>query len=205
MTGQPGGSHLVENPNPRTVARQLADTLGETYSGPRRKIAQIVQLCGVEFAQDILRQTYEVEVGGGMLTNKGDRQRTPGGVFLRLAKDQMDPKIRDRIFPFVTWQERKRRRKERQQKIAAQEVAKQDQRSRPGPTSASRVASTVVKLPPEAEAQIHQLQSAATVLREKLAAMEATGQRAGVEMTRRVLDKTERKIAALEEQYARMS
>jgi hypothetical protein len=58
-------------------------------------------------------------------------------------------------------------------------------------------------MPPEAEAQLHQLQSAAVVLREKLAAIEATGQRAGVEMTRRVLENTERQIAALKEPYVR--
>ena len=191
----------MENPSPKAVAHEIADLLGETYRGPRRKISQIVHLCGVDFAQDILRQTLEIEDSGGMLTNKGDRRRTPGGVFLRLAKEQMDAEIRDKVFPPITWQERKRRRKEREQRIAAQKAGEQDPKRQPGTANPAPAGRTVVDMPPEAEAQLQQFQSAAAVLRAKLAAMEATGQGAGVEMTRKVLEKIERQIAALREQY----
>jgi hypothetical protein len=185
----------MEVRDPKALASEIADTLGETHKSPRKRIALIVQLCGVAFAQDILRQTVEIEASGGMLTSKGDRRRTPGGVFFRLAKDQMGAEIRAKIFPPITWKERKRQRQELQEKRAAQAAAK---KSQSGATNAGRI---VVDMPLEAEAQLHQLQSAAAVLREKLAAIEATGHRPGAEMTRRVLENTERQIAALMQQY----
>lgn len=97
------------------IANEIAEKLGETESNPVRQIRLIVELCGEEFARDILKQTLEIEEQGGMKTQDGDRRRTPGGVYFYLSKGNMDTEIRPRIFPgfgqnkrgkVISWSER---------------------------------------------------------------------------------------------------
>ena len=40
----------------------------------------------------------EIEAGGGILTAQGDRRRTPGGVYLKLLKEQTSPEEQEHIF-----------------------------------------------------------------------------------------------------------
>lgn len=82
----------------KAVAQEIAAQLGETEGKPLKQIASIVHHCGVEFAQNLLQETLEVEAGGGMLINDGQRRRTPGGVFFYLARLRMPEDIREQIF-----------------------------------------------------------------------------------------------------------
>lgn len=56
-------------------------------------------------------------------------------------------------------------------------------------------------VPPEVAKKLKELHSAADILRNRIAAMESSGQ-AGVSMTKKLLRDTERRIAAIEKEYA---
>ncbi|MCL4299617.1 MAG: hypothetical protein KJ077_28025 [Anaerolineae bacterium] len=50
---------------------------------------------GEERVQNLLEQTQQIEAeGNGMLTEDGSRQRTKGGIFFKLVKNQTKPKER---------------------------------------------------------------------------------------------------------------
>src|SRR5262249_36370565 len=59
----------------------------------------IVEKCGVEFAQNLLRETQEIETQGGMMLPDESRRRTPGGVFFHLARRKMSRELAKEIFP----------------------------------------------------------------------------------------------------------
>lgn len=55
--------------------------------------------------------------------------------------------------------------------------------------------------PPSVATKLQQLYSAADTYRHKIANMEAKGQKTGLDMTKRLLENTEKQISALEQQY----
>ncbi len=81
------------------LARQIGEKLGEKSGKPIRQIAQMIEKCGWAFVVKILAETEATETAGGLLTQDKKRRRTRGGVFFFLAKGQMDPTLRARIFP----------------------------------------------------------------------------------------------------------
>lgn len=80
-------------------AKKIAEAIGETEEQPINQVAQVIEKCGLEFAQKVAEQTEKVEADGGLKTHDGKRRRTKGGVFFYIAKGQMDAKIRSEIFP----------------------------------------------------------------------------------------------------------
>ncbi len=82
---------LAHKPPP-VVAATIADQLGEKLPGPRKQIAQIVWALGRTQACQLLKQTLQIEVQGGMLVTNGNRRRSPGGVFFHLAYTIGKPK-----------------------------------------------------------------------------------------------------------------
>jgi hypothetical protein len=86
-----------KEPIKETVERITAE-LGETERKPRRQIFEVVERGGVEFAENLLKETLEIEAAGGMMIEKGERRRTKGGVFFYLARKHLPPEIRDDIF-----------------------------------------------------------------------------------------------------------
>lgn len=96
------------------LTKEISDKLGESDEGPVRQIVQIIELCGADFAKKMLEETMEIEEKGGMKTHKGDRRRTPGGVYFFIAKGKMDEEMRHKIFPnygqsrrnIITWENR---------------------------------------------------------------------------------------------------
>ncbi|MBZ0299157.1 MAG: hypothetical protein K8J31_05430 [Anaerolineae bacterium] len=81
-----------------TPALRLARDLGETQPAPRFQIATIIQQLGLNFAERVLEQTWEVEAQGGLLVPNGSRRRTPGGVFFTLAREQMTEDQQQAVF-----------------------------------------------------------------------------------------------------------
>jgi hypothetical protein len=61
-------------------------------------VENVIKVLGQERASDLLQQTLEIEAAGGILTAQGDRRRTPGGVYLKLLKEQTTPEEQERIF-----------------------------------------------------------------------------------------------------------
>lgn len=89
----------MSNEDVRQIAAKIADQLGEKQHGPRKLVREVVERCGVAFAQEVLKDTEEVMALGGMLTAAADRLRTKGGVFFYLARGRMSDEIRQIIFP----------------------------------------------------------------------------------------------------------
>ena len=83
----------------RTFAATLADSLGERRRGPRALLRRVVERCGIPFAREIQRDCETIQAAGGMLTEAGDRLRSPGGVFLYLARGRMSAADRAALFP----------------------------------------------------------------------------------------------------------
>jgi hypothetical protein len=104
------------------AANQIADQLGETEASVRKKIQQIIQVCGIEQTQAWLEETLSIEASGGLLVHTGERRRTPGGVFFYLVKGRLPKELRQQLFPYLA---RKRAKKPAQQP-AAQESPIQD-------------------------------------------------------------------------------
>lgn len=95
----------------REFAAALAAQLGERRRGPRALLRRVVERCGVPFARAILRDCEAIQAAGGMLTEAGDRLRSPGGVFLYLARGRMSAAQRAALFP--TRAERQQRARQR--------------------------------------------------------------------------------------------
>ncbi len=92
----------------RQLAMAIAERLEETDVTPRRMLADLVRVAGIDFAQNVLGKTIEIEARGGMLTKEGDRRRTIGGVFFHLAREQLsdDEEKRRAVFN-ARWLKRK--------------------------------------------------------------------------------------------------
>lgn len=105
-------------------ALEIAEILGETEKRPRAQIARIIELKSPDYADNLLHDTQSLESAGGMLTLDGERKRTLGGIFFKLAKDRLDEETRQQIFP--NWRELKRRAEERKAKEKA--AAESDKR-----------------------------------------------------------------------------
>lgn len=81
------------------IARELAARLGENESGPLRQIEMLLRYVGVETVRAKVDEAIQIDSGAGMLTQTGDRRRTLGGIFFYIIKKDMDPSIRQRVFP----------------------------------------------------------------------------------------------------------
>jgi PHAX RNA-binding domain len=87
------------SPETKAAAAQISDQLGETEWGPRKLIEAVVDLCGLEFAQQLLEESLRVEAEGGMMVVNEERKRTIGGIFFYLARGRMPVETRKIIFP----------------------------------------------------------------------------------------------------------
>ena len=88
-----------------TFAKTLAEKLGETNQVALEQIEGVLNICGEDFAREILEETLKIEADGGMMTFKGDRKRTTGGVFFAVAKDKMTAEQRAAVFPQKSWRQ----------------------------------------------------------------------------------------------------
>ena len=77
---------------------QIAKTLGEVEEIPLFQITGIVRVLGEEGAQALLKETLDIEKGGGMLLADGTRRRSPGGVFYQLARRKLPADEKRNIF-----------------------------------------------------------------------------------------------------------
>ncbi len=80
------------------TGEQIARELGETQPGPVDQIRRLVVYLGPEDARALLEETQRVEAAGGMLIERINRRRTPGGVFLFLARQRCDDEALAEIF-----------------------------------------------------------------------------------------------------------
>ncbi|ESN92366.1 hypothetical protein HELRODRAFT_181565 [Helobdella robusta] len=64
----------------------------------KQTFGEIFTVLGGKRSLDLLRDTYNVERNGGLMTLKGDRRRTPGGVYLYLLKTSSSQQEQKLIF-----------------------------------------------------------------------------------------------------------
>lgn len=81
------------------LARKFSEDLDERTGKPIKQIALMIETCGLAFVEKIMAETDAAEAAGGLLTQDKRRRRTKGGVFFFLAKGQMEPDLRAKIFP----------------------------------------------------------------------------------------------------------
>ena len=82
-------------PNVAADALRIAESLNEPLTW---LIDNVIKVLGVARADTLLERVREIEAAGGMPTVAGDRQRTPGGVFLFLLKGEITPEEYAQIF-----------------------------------------------------------------------------------------------------------
>jgi hypothetical protein len=83
----------------KAFAEDVAKQLDENSPDPIRQISLIIEHLGVDFVKENLEETLKIEAEGGMMTQEGERRRTPGGVFFYITKGKMEPNVRQIIFP----------------------------------------------------------------------------------------------------------
>lgn len=79
----------------QTVAK-IAEALAEPNTALLRAV---VELVGLERAQEFLTLTLETEAAGGLLIQSGKRRRTPGGVFFYIVYNRLPKPERRHLWP----------------------------------------------------------------------------------------------------------
>jgi len=141
----PGTEASVEASKPkRPLPERIAERLGETQPGPLAQIIRMVSLWGPERVKALVEEALTIYAGEGMLTKKGDKKRTAGGIFFYLAHQRASAEEWQRIHP-QTFVPRSQRGKPRKPKPAEAQPAAQ-------PTAAAKP-----KLPAQAPVPVQVL------------------------------------------------
>src|SRR6476620_1491581 len=94
---------MSKHPKPSAEAKQyakeLAALLGETELVPIKQVRRVVDICGIDFARELYKETAEIEDRGGLMLADNTRRRTRGGVFFYLVRKRIDETKRQIIFP----------------------------------------------------------------------------------------------------------
>jgi hypothetical protein len=91
------------------IITKISQQLKETNPVALKQLEGVVSDIGPEQAQKILHETLEIEAEGGMTIMSGKRRRTPGGVFLHIAKERVSDQARKAIWPDLyklNWEDR---------------------------------------------------------------------------------------------------
>ena len=169
------------------LANQLAEHLGETDHRPRVQILRVVEEMGEEFVMKLYNDAVALRDEGGLLTNDGTRPRSLGGIFFKLAKDRLDPKIRASIFP--SWRQLREKKKGKPKSgdrkgggSHGRGGSKGKSKPRPKPSQLDRIsaakrakigATPAPEATPEIIAKYDELKSAEAVAQQKLADIKA--------------------------------
>ena len=94
------------------IVADIAAQLSETNPVALTQIKAIVEAVGEAQARAWLTETLDIEAKGGMQTKNQKRRRTPGGVYLYLARGKLPKETRRQIFPYP--HKRKSKGKEKQ-------------------------------------------------------------------------------------------
>lgn len=88
-------------PPPDAAAiNELTKDIAERLAEPNVNLLRtIIEAVGPEQAQALLAQTLEIEAGEGLMLKDGSRRRTPGGVFMYLARRSMPKRLERKIWP----------------------------------------------------------------------------------------------------------
>lgn len=85
------------------VVDQIARRLDESEPKAIEGIRRIVTMLGTEPALSLLDDALKIDREGGLMTDDGNRQRTIGGVYFKLAKNTMSQEQRSKLFVPPWW------------------------------------------------------------------------------------------------------
>src|SRR5687768_1216295 len=91
------------------LVNQIAEKLDETNPNALRQIAGVLNRCGTEQTLAWFEETLTIEASGGMMLPDESRRRTPGGVFLYLARTRVSDELRQELFP-PKWKRKKKKK-----------------------------------------------------------------------------------------------
>lgn len=91
-------NHSISAEEKEALVQSIATQLNEIYPRPIQCIQRIIEFCGPQFAQDVLKETFEVEEQGGLFIPNRKRRRTVGGVFFYLVRQKITPELEQKIF-----------------------------------------------------------------------------------------------------------
>lgn len=83
--------------NYREIVDEIANGLSEFQA--KHLIESIVSFIGPDKAKDAYNEALLVESRGGMTTSKGDKRKSPGGVFFQLVKRNLSFFDKELLFP----------------------------------------------------------------------------------------------------------
>ena len=81
------------------IVADIAAQLSETNPVALAQLKAIVEAVGEDETRAWLAETLTIEDQGGMQTKDQKRRRTPGGIFLHLARGKLPKKVRRQIWP----------------------------------------------------------------------------------------------------------
>lgn len=87
----------IDDHNYKYVVDEIASGLNEFQA--KYLIEYIVSFIGPDKAKSAYSEALLVESKGGMMTSKGDRRKSPGGVFFQLIKRDLSTFDRELLFP----------------------------------------------------------------------------------------------------------
>ena len=183
----------MEKADIQKEAKSVAKTLHEKNRYAIEHIERLIKHLGLDFVQKHVEETQRIESEGGLMIKNGNRRRTPGGVFFYIVKEKLRPEQRTLIFPPVDWKKRKAAKKRKAQVKEAPEQTREASPDVAEDTSTSNDPSSGTSV------KLAQLERAADILRERVAEMEAKGQK-GLAMTKILLKNTEKQLQALQKE-----
>ncbi len=80
------------------ITREIAAQLGETEEDPIRQIKRAVRILGEHRVRTVVARALDIEAAGGLMRADGSQNRSLGGVFFILMRDDVGRKDFYRIF-----------------------------------------------------------------------------------------------------------
>ena len=140
-TQENDNNKLVPDGASEPAAPSTAPEIAEIAAGLNEPnidlLNRVTAALGIAEMQALYQRTLEVEAAGGILTVRGNRRRTPGGVFFFLARQGLSPEQEQAIFGDLTAN-------------PMQPKAKAQPKARPEPPTAEQVRgllATAIKVP----------------------------------------------------------
>ena len=91
---------LDEKTKYKRAVEALVDEITEKLEEPNIRLTRtVVYTIGIEKCREYLERTIAIEEEGGVIITRGNRRRTPGGIFYWLVKEDLTPKEIRTLFP----------------------------------------------------------------------------------------------------------
>ncbi|MBP8293276.1 MAG: hypothetical protein KAX65_10910 [Caldilineaceae bacterium] len=97
-TNNPVEPDSTSEPAAASTAPEIAEIAAGLNEPNIELLNRVADVLGIAEMQALYQRTQEIEAAGGMLTVRGNRRRTPGGVYFFLVKEIMTPEQEEVVF-----------------------------------------------------------------------------------------------------------